>query len=172
MFYATLTNIEEIDLSGITCKIKGVPLFNNPGNKLKTIKMAWDWSDMTGDLPNYMFADFNSLENMEWGRNLKANFNVVFKGAATQAQELSDKMVQTTNQVLSDHSIDLSAGDRQRLENANQLNVAKNQLLAIENKLSPLEAQKAKIELGILETLQQEALAAVEVTKKKKVTKN
>ena len=40
MFYATLTNIEEIDLSGITCKIKGIPSFNNTGNKLKTIKMS------------------------------------------------------------------------------------------------------------------------------------
>ena len=74
MFYATLTNIEEIDLSGITCKIKGVPSFNNTGNKLKTIKMAWDWSNITGNLPSYMFADFNTLENVEWGRNLKANF--------------------------------------------------------------------------------------------------
>ena len=40
IYYSVGVEVEEIDLSGITCKIKGVPSFNNTGNKLKTIKMS------------------------------------------------------------------------------------------------------------------------------------
>ncbi len=73
MFFSTdLSNVGTIDMSGMTCKINAAPLFS--GTKVTTIKMGFDWSNITGNLPNYMFADFNSLENMEWGRNLKANF--------------------------------------------------------------------------------------------------
>ncbi len=74
MFNSCLNNIEEIDLSGLTCKVGHPTRFNNNGNKLKTIKIAWDWINVTGR-PDYFLADFNSLENIEWGTNIKINID-------------------------------------------------------------------------------------------------
>lgn len=77
MFSKTLKNIEEIDLSGITCKVSSVPSFNNRNGILKTIKIAWDWTNIPSQ-PNYFLADFNTLENVEWGRNIKFNIDSNF----------------------------------------------------------------------------------------------
>lgn len=104
--------------------------------------------------------------------NLKANFNVVFKGAVTQAQELSNKMVETTNQVLNNKGINLSASDRQALESANQLNIAKNRLLEVEGKLTPLEKQRYQTELLILQAQQEEVQASVQDNENKKKALN
>ena len=104
--------------------------------------------------------------------NLKANFNVVFKGAVTQAQELSNKMVETTNQVLNNKGINLSASDRQVLESANQLNIAKNRLLEVEGKLTPLEKQRYQTELLILQAQQEEVQASVQDNENKKKALN
>ena len=74
MFNNCLNNMEEIDLSGLTCKIGATTTFNNRGNKLKTIKIAWDWINIT-KRPDYFLADFSSLENVEWGRNIKIDID-------------------------------------------------------------------------------------------------
>lgn len=74
MFAGTdLSNVGTIDMSGMTCKIRSAPSFT--GTKVTTIKMGFNWVNITNGLPNYMFYDFNTLENVEWGINLKSSFN-------------------------------------------------------------------------------------------------
>ena len=68
------TRLETIDMSGLTCKVGAPTRFNNRGNKLKTIKIAWDWINVTRR-PDYFLADFDSLENIEWGRNIKIDID-------------------------------------------------------------------------------------------------
>ena len=66
------TRLETIDMSGMTCKIGNPTRFNNGGHTLKTIKLGWDWINVTRN-PDYFLADFYSLENIEWGTNIKIN---------------------------------------------------------------------------------------------------
>ena len=72
------TRLETIDMSGMTCKIGKPTRFNNGGHTLKTIKLGWDWINVTSN-PDYFLADFYSLENIEWGTNIKININNLWK---------------------------------------------------------------------------------------------
>ena len=88
--------------------------------------------------------------------NLKANFNVVFKGASAQAQALAQDFNNVINAKLQDPNLNFNKSQEVALTNAKLLNEAKSKMLVIQDKMTGSEKQLADTELSIIGALEQE----------------
>lgn len=88
--------------------------------------------------------------------NLRANFDIVFKGAAKSAEELSTKMQNTVNSAISNPSMGWSQSQQQDLQNAQNLITVKNRLSDVSGKLTEKEAQEANVQKDLIEAQQKE----------------
>lgn len=100
--------------------------------------------------------------------NLKASFNILFKGAAVQARELANDMKAVSESLLnSDKAEGLSAYNKAALQNTVDLTAAKDRLSAVSAKMTNQEKAMADAELSLIEAQQSEVLILAEKVDKR-----
>ncbi len=101
--------------------------------------------------------------------NVKASFNILFKGAANQARELANEMKAVSQSILSSEKANgLSEFNRAALQNTIDLTTAKDRLAAVSAKMTGQEKAIAQAELSVIEAQQSEILTLAEKVDKRK----
>lgn len=121
--------------------------------------------DEIGGLKTIMVGTFGLLASYLGNKiqpminNLRANFQVLFTGASQQAINLGNSMQQAIEKAKGTTGINLGFGEKQQLDNAQALIIAKNKLSSVNKSLNSEERFLAETELQLIQMEQDKALA-------------
>ena len=101
--------------------------------------------------------------------NLKASFNILFRGAANEARELANSMAKVSESFLnSDGAVGLSEANKNILDNTIKLTAAKDRLSKVSAKMNDQERAAANTELSLIEAQQKEIVTLSEKVDKRR----